>query len=84
TAEEDWIGLSFNMKAGDNGKLKAQYIMVEDNAATVTESTLTAVGYDYKFDKKTTGYVMYTSVQSDTGPVSSEDTFMGAGMVLKF
>lgn len=83
TAEEDWIGLSFNMKAG-TGKIKAQYIMVEDSATVATENTLMAVGYDHKFDKKTTGYVMYSSNESDTGGATSEETFLGAGMVLKF
>lgn len=30
SAKEDWLGLSFNAKLGSKGKLKAQYITVED------------------------------------------------------
>lgn len=82
--EEDWLGLSFAMGVGGSNKIKAQYIMVEDNATTVKESTLTAIGFDHKFDKKTTAYVMYSSLESDQGSSTSENTFLGAGMVLKF
>lgn len=83
--EEDWLGLSFAVKMGGSNKLKAQYIMVEDNnATTVKESTLTAIGFDHKFDKKTSAYAMYSSLESEQGSSTSESTFLGAGMVLKF
>ena len=84
TKDEDWLGLSFAMKIAGNNKIKAQYIMVEDNAATVKESTLTAIGFDHKFDKKTSAYAMYSSLETDEGSSNSETTFLGAGMILKF
>ncbi len=58
--------------------------MVEDNAATVQENTLTAIGFDHKFDKKTKAYIMYSAVETEQGSSSSEETFLGAGMQLKF
>lgn len=83
--EEDWLGVSFSSKFGGSNKFKAQYIMVEDNAAVKREGTLMAVGVDHKFNKKTTGYIMYSSVQEDLGGVANVDnSFVGAGLVLKF
>lgn len=83
--EEDWVGLSFNAKVGSKGKIKAQYIAVEDNETNKTEGTLMAVGYDYKFDKKTTGYVMYSNLEEEkSGAKTLESSFVGVGMVLKF
>jgi len=83
--EEDWLGLSFNAKVGAKGKIKAQYIMVEDNQTNPLEGTLMAVGYDYKFDKKTTGYVMYSNLEEEqSGTKTLEKSFLGVGMVLKF
>ena len=82
--EETWMGLSFGMNMGGNNKLKAQYVTTEDNATTKTEGTLTAIGFDHKFDKKTTGYVMYSATESKTGSSKTEGTVLGAGMLLKF
>lgn len=83
-AEEDWLGLSFGMKVAGKNKVKLQYIMVEDSQATAQENTLLAVGYDHKFDKKTTAYVMYSSREEEQGGTTDEKTFLGAGLVLKF
>ena len=86
-AKEDWLGLSFNAKVGGKGKFKAQYIMVEDNRAQPLESTLIAVGYDHKFDKKTTGYVMYSNLDEDDTSGTADDlekSFLGVGLVYKF
>ncbi|MGD8784849.1 MAG: porin [Thioalkalispiraceae bacterium] len=84
-AKEDWIGLSFNMKVGGSGKIKAQYIEVEDNQANPLEGTLMAVGYDHKFDKKTKGYVMYSNLEEEqAGTTTLEDSFLGVGLVYKF
>lgn len=83
--EEDWLGVSFSSKFGGKNKFKIQYITVEDNAATRREGTLLGVGIDHKFDKKTTGYVMYSSLEEELGGVTDvENTFLGAGLVLKF
>ena len=85
TAEEDWVGLSFNTKLGSNNKLKAQYIMVEDNAAVATEGTLIAVGLDHKFAKSTTGYVMYSALEEETGNVTGDEVdSLSVGMIVKF
>ncbi len=85
TAEEDWLGLSFNAKLGKKGKIKAQYITVEDSQTNPLEGRLMAVGYDYKFDKKTTGYVMYSNLEEEQSGVKTlENTFLGVGMILKF
>ena len=85
-AEEDWLGVSFNAKVGSNGKIKAQYIQVEDSSTPAKlEGTLMAVGYDHKFDKKTTGYVMYSSLEEEqAGTTTLEKNFLGVGMKLKF
>lgn len=82
--EEDWLGLSFAMNVGSSNKVKAQYIKVEDSQATAKETTLSAIGFDHKFDKKTSAYLMYSSVSSDQGSDSTDNTFLGAGMVVKF
>lgn len=83
--EEDWVGLSFNTKVGKKGKIKAQYIEVEDSQTSPLEGTLMAVGYDYKYDKKTTGYVMYSNLEEEqAGTKKLEKSFIGVGMVLKF
>ena len=84
-AEEDWLGVSFSAKVGSKGKLKAQYITVEDNETSKTEGTLMAVGYDYKFDKKTSAYVMLSNLEEEkAGAKTLEQAFVGVGMVLKF
>jgi len=82
--EEDWMGLSFSTSFAGNNKFKLQYITSEDSATIKTENTVMAVGLDHKFDKKTKGYVMYTADEAETGSLSEEDTFLGAGLVLKF
>ncbi len=85
TAEEDWVGLSFGAKLGSSNKIKAQYIMVENNAATTKESTLMAVGFDHKFAKNTTGYVMYSSIEDETsGTTGDEFNSLSVGMIVKF
>jgi len=85
SAEEDWLGVSFNAKVGAKGKVKAQYITVEDSATSKKEGTLMAVGYDYKFDKKTSAYVMYSNLEEEqSGAKTLEKSFVGVGMVLKF
>ena len=44
-----------------------------------------AVGYDHKFDKKTTGYVMYSNLEEEqAGATTLEHSFLGVGMKLKF
>jgi predicted porin len=59
--------------------------MVEDNATVQREGTLMAVGIDHKFDKKTSGYVMYSNLEEELGSTTDVDnTFLGAGLVLKF
>ncbi|MDZ7663622.1 porin [Thiohalophilus sp.] len=85
TDEEDWLGLSFSTKFGGKNKFKAQYITTEDNQASAVESTLMAIGVDHKFDKKTSGYLMYSNLDEEQGGATiTDDTFLGAGLVLKF
>ena len=84
-AKEDWVGVSFNTKIGKKGKLKAQYITVEDNQTSSLESTLYAVGYDFSLDKKTTAYVMHSNLEEEqAGSKTLENTFTGVGMKFKF
>ncbi|MDY6979835.1 MAG: porin [Pseudomonadota bacterium] len=83
--DEDWMGVSFKTKISAKNSFKAQYIMVEDNATVQREGTLMAVGIDHKFDKKTSGYVMYSNLEEELGGTTDVDnTFLGAGLVLKF
>lgn len=82
--EVDAIGLSFNAKTGNAGKVKLQYITSEDNADAATEITLMAVGYEHKYSKTTSSYVMYSNVEEDNSASTDEDTFLGAGLVVKF
>jgi predicted porin len=86
SSEEDWIGLSFNTRMSTDYKFKAQYIMTEDNATAKTENTLTAVGIERKFGKKTSGYVQYTNFESDaTGSANDEEiSSFSLGYVVKF
>jgi len=85
TSKEDWIGLSFSAKVGGSGKIKAQYIEVEDSSANPLEGTLIALGYDHSFDKKTKGYVMYSNLEEEqSGAKTLEKSFLGVGLVYKF
>ena len=84
-AKEDWIGLSFNTKFGGNNKFKAQYIMVEDSAATPLEGTLLAVGIDHNLDKKNKVYVMYTALEEEAGGTTTKEVnSLSVGMVSGF
>lgn len=85
--KEDWLGASFSAKVGSNGKVKAQYINVEDNAAQPLKSKLYAVGYDHKLDKKTKVYAMYSKLDEDDTSGTTNDlekSFLGVGIVYKF
>lgn len=84
TDKEDWLGVSFGMGFGGSNKFKAQYITSKDKAVVKTETTLTAIGVDHKFDKKTTGYVQYVTNEAKTGATKDEGTYMVVGMNLKF
>lgn len=82
--KEDWLGMSFGMKMGAN-KLKAQYITVEDSAATVQESTQLSLGFDHKLDKKTTVYAMYNQLEETAGATTVTDkSSVSVGYILKF
>lgn len=78
------MGVSFGMKAGSDGKVKAQYIQSEDDADDTLKTKLMAIGYDHKLSKTTTAYVMYSNVKSETDATEDKTTFAGAGMVVKF
>jgi len=83
--ETDTIGLSFGIKTGPKGKAKLQFITAENDAPTATETTLMAVGYEHKYSKTTSGYVMYADKEVETGSATDEEiTFLGAGMIVKF
>ena len=81
-AKENWVGLSFNMKLGSKNKLKAQYITVKDNAATVNTANQLSVGLDRKVGKKGTVYAMYNSV--DRTDNTKDKSSVSAGYILKF
>jgi len=86
-AKEDWIGVSFSAKVGSNGKIKAQYIEVEDSRAQPLKSTLMAVGYDHKIGKKTNIYAMYSNLDEDDTAGTTDDfekSFLGVGLITKF
>lgn len=60
------VGGSFNV--GGNGVIKAQYSNAGDESNTTnTGATMFAVGYDYNFSKRTTGYVAYARTSNDVG-----------------
>ena len=60
-------GANVAIKAGENGKVKVQYLIADDNDATNgSGADNIAVGYDHKLDKSSTVYVMYSSVSNDT------------------
>lgn len=83
--KEDWLGVSFKTKMGGNNTFKAQYITVEDEAATALESTLIGVGIEHKFSKTTKGYVLATSLEEEAGGTTTKelDSF-SIGYVVKF
>jgi len=84
TAKEDWLGLSFNVKLGSKNKLKAQYIMVEDSAASALETTQISVGFDHKLGKKGTVYAMYNAIEEKDTAVTKDNSSVSVGYVLKF
>ena len=79
----DTIGVSFAAKAG-KGKFKAQYLTSEDDASTAKETTVSAIGYEYKMGKKVSNYIMWSNVETEKGGPVSENSFVGAGLVVKF
>lgn len=83
--KEDWLGLSFNTKFGGKNKFKAQYIMVEDSAATALEGTLLALGVDHKLNKKHKVYVMYSALEEEAGGTTTKEVnSLSLGIVSKF
>jgi len=83
--EEDWLGVSFKTGIGARNSFKAQYITVEDNETVQREGTLMAVGVDHKFNKQASGYLMYSNLEEELGGTTDvENSFLGAGLVLKF
>lgn len=60
-------GANVTFKAGENGKVKVQYLVADDSEATSDSGASNiAVGYDHKLDKNSTVYAMYSSVSNDT------------------
>jgi hypothetical protein len=84
-AKEDWLGVSFKTKMGGDNTFKAQYITVEDSAATAKEGTLFGIGIDRKFSKTTKGYVLATSLEEEVGGTTTlEVNSFSLGYVVKF
>lgn len=83
-AKEDWLGLSFNMKMGKNNKFKAQYIVVEDGATSAKEGTHLSIGFDHKLGKKGTVYAMYNSLKEEDTAVTTDNSSVSVGYILKF
>lgn len=82
-AKEDWLGLSFAMKMGNN-KLKFQHITVEDSATTALESTQTTFGIDHKLGKKATVYAMYNTIEEKNAATTKDESQLSVGYILKF
>jgi len=84
--DKDIMGLSFGMGVGASNKVKLQYLTGEDaqTGTSQVEQTQTSVGFDHKFNKQTTGYVMYTAADKDQGATSNEFTHIGVGMIVNF
>ena len=83
-AKETWLGASFNMKMGSNGKIKAQLINVKDSATTALKSTQTSIGYDHKLGKKGTVYAMYNAITEKNAATTKDDTAISVGYIFKF
>ena len=73
-------GFSFGMGMG-KGKLKFQYMNGDDD---VTEKTQTSIGYDHKFSKMVSGYVMATDGETETATTTTDYSFAGVGLIVKF
>ena len=84
SAKEDWLGLSFNMKMSKNNKFKAQYISVEDSAASALDSTHISVGIDHKLGKKGTVYAMYNTIEEENTVTTKDNSSVSVGYILKF
>lgn len=82
--KEDWLGLSFNVKVGENNKIKAQYITVKDKAATPLKGTQMSIGFDHKLGKKGTVYAMYNTITEKNAATTKDNTNISVGYVLKF
>jgi predicted porin len=80
--KENWLGLSFNMKLGDDNAFKAQYITTQDNAAVKEKGTQTTIGFDHKLGKKGTLYAMYNKLDKTTN--ANDKSSVSVGYILKF
>jgi predicted porin len=66
TARHSSYGINAVFKTGDKGKVKLQYVKAGDNDVTSdTGANNIAVGYDYKLDKQSATYIMYSKVSND-------------------
>ena len=83
TDKEDWLGLSFNMKMGNN-KLKFQHITVENDEATKLKGTHTSFGVDHKLGKKGTVYAMYNTLEEKNATTQTDESQLSVGYILKF
>ena len=87
SADKDVMGVSFGMGLGASNKIKAQYMTAEDaqTGTNLVEQTQSSVGFDHKFNKQTTGYVMWTTAEKDVGgSLQNKFTQIGAGMIVNF
>lgn len=66
-ADQSVYGLGGSVTLAEKHVIKAQFYNADpvDTAATDNGAQMFAVGYDYKFSKKTTGYVAYAKTSND-------------------
>lgn len=70
-ADQSVYGLGGSVTLAEKHVIKAQFYNADptDNATTDNGAQMFAVGYDYKFSKKTTGYLAYAKTSNDTAGV---------------
>lgn len=93
TADEDGVagadravyGIGGSVTLAEKHVIKTQVYVADsmDSSPTEDGATMVALGYDYKFSKKTTGYVAYAKTSNDaTGTYQVSATGTGHGEAL--
>lgn len=67
-ADQSVYGIGGSVTLAEKHVIKAQFYNADpvDNALVDNGAQMFAVGYDYKFSKKTTGYIAYAKTSNDT------------------
>ncbi len=84
--KETYVSLKY--KTGGNAVIKAAYGMVDDGVSGNNDPVMTALGVDFKMDKKATIYALYANGTdgglANKGKLNGDASAVGVGIVYKF